>query len=132
MVGYLADRFPIKSTIVFFYLFVGISILLLGFSQQVVTIWTFAIIFGFSMGADYMLIPLVTAECFGTRALGKVLALIIMGYSLGQWGAPWIVGKLFDAQHSYVLGWKIMAVAAMIGAAAVSRVSTCPQKTHAE
>ena len=42
------------------------------------------------MGADYMLIPLVTAECFGTASLGKLLALIIMGYSLGQWGAPWI------------------------------------------
>jgi len=38
------------------------------------------------MGADYMLIPLVTAECFGTAALGKLLALIIMGYSLGPMG----------------------------------------------
>jgi MFS family permease len=128
VVGYLADRFSKKNTIAFFYLFLGISILLLEFSQQVVAIWTFAIIFGFSMGADYMLIPLVAAECFGSRALGKVLALIIMGYSLGQWGAPWILGKLFDVQHSYALGWKIMAVAGIIGAAAVSRVSTFSQE----
>ena len=130
VVGYLADRFSKKNTIVFFYLVIGISILLVGFSRHVVAIWTFAIIFGFSMGADYMLIPLVTAECFGTRALGKVLALIIMGYSLGQWGAPWIVGKLFDAQHSYALGWKIMALAAMIGAATINRVSCASRQAH--
>jgi hypothetical protein len=45
------------------------------------------------MGAHYML-PLVTAECFGTAALGKILALIIMGYSLGHWAAPSMAGKL--------------------------------------
>jgi len=71
------------------------------------------------MGADYMLIPLVTAECFGTASLGKLLALAIMGYSLGQWGSPWIAGKIFDTQHSYVLAWKIMAIAAVAGAMAI-------------
>jgi hypothetical protein len=70
-----------------------------------------------------MLVPLVTAECFGTRSLGKLLALIIMGYSLGQWGAPWVVGRIFDVQHSYALGWKIMGAAGVIGAAAVHCVS---------
>ena len=70
-----------------------------------------------------MLIPLVTAECFGTAALGKLLALIIMGYSLGQWGLPWIVGKLFDARHSYDLAWKITALAGMLGAIAVYAVA---------
>jgi MFS family permease len=129
VVGYLVDKFSKKNTMAFFYLLIGLLTLLLGVSHQAVAIWTFAIIFGFSMGADYMLIPLVTAECFGTEALGKVLALIIMGYSLGQWGAPWVIGKLFDAQHSYALGWKIMAVAAMIGAAAVYRVSASARES---
>jgi MFS family permease len=75
------------------------------------------------MGADYMLIPLVTAECFGTRSLGKILALIIAGYSLGQLGAPWIAGRIFDARHSYDLAWKIMALAGLLGAAAIFAVS---------
>jgi len=81
------------------------------------------VLFGFSMGADYMLIPLVTAECFGTASLGKILALIIMGYSLGQWGAPWIAGRIFDARHSYELAWNTIAVAGLVGAAAVFAVS---------
>ena len=122
VVGYLADRFTKKDTMAVFYLLIGLSVLLLGISNQPAVLWSFAIAFGFSMGADYMLIPLVTAECFGTHSLGKILGLIIMGYSLGQWGAPWLVGRIFDASHSYQLGWKIMAVAAMVGALAVWRV----------
>ena len=74
------------------------------------------------MGADYMLIPLVVAECFGAASLGKLLALIIMGYSLGQWGAPWIAGSIFDARHSYELAWKIMAVSGLLGAGLIYAV----------
>jgi MFS family permease len=124
LVGDLADRLAKKNLMAFFYLSIGMSTLLLGVSHQVATIWVFAIVFGFSMGADYMLVPLVTAECFGTGSLGKLLALIIMGYSLGQWGAPWVAGRIFDVQHSYALGWKIMGVAGVMGAAAVYCVST--------
>jgi MFS family permease len=66
---------------------------------------------------------LVAAECFGTVSLGKLLAIIIMGYSLGQWGAPWIAGRIFDARHSYELAWNIMAVAGLLGGAAIFAVS---------
>jgi len=121
-VGYVADRLTKKNIMAVFYVTIGAAVLLLGFSNSSIAIWIFAIVFGFSMGADYMLIPLVTAECFGTHALGKILGLIIMGYSLGQWGAPWLLGRIFDASHSYQLGWKIMGAAAILGAAMVWRV----------
>jgi len=123
VVGYLADRFRKKNTMALFYALLSASLLFLGMARRPVAVWTFALIFGFSMGADYMLIPLVTAECFGTASLGKLLALIIMGYSLGQWGAPWMAGRLFDSRHSYELAWKIMAAAGLLGAAAIYAVS---------
>jgi MFS family permease len=86
IVGYLADRLRKTHIMTFFYFLIGASVFLLVNPQSSGLLWTFTIIFGFSMGADYMLIPLVTAECFGTAALGKLLAFIIMGYSVGQWG----------------------------------------------
>ena len=123
LVGYLADRFQKKNLMALFYLLIGASILMLSAAHQPAAIWAFAVVFGFSMGADYMLIPLVVAECFGASSLGKLLALIIMGYSLGQWGAPWIAGTIFDARHSYDLAWKIMAVAGLLGAGVIYAVS---------
>ncbi len=130
LVGYLADHFRKKNIMAFFYLLIGASIFLLAMPHSPAVLWAFALIFGFSMGADYMLIPLVTAECFGIASLGKLLALVIMGYSLGQWGAPWIVGRIFDARHSYDLAWKITAIAAVVGAATIYAVSASSRGRH--
>jgi MFS family permease len=123
LVGYLADRFRKKNVMAWFYLLLGLSIPLLYLARRPAAVWTFALVFGFAMGADYMLIPLVTAECFGLAALGKLLALIIMGYSLGQWLAPWLAGRIFDAQHSYDLAWAVMTIAGVVGAATIYAVS---------
>lgn len=122
-VGYIVDRFQKKNTMAVFYALLGASIFLLGEARHPTAVWSFALIFGFCMGADYMLVPLVTAECFGTASLGKLLALIIMGYSLGQWGAPWMTGRIFEAQGSYALAWKIMAAAGLLGGATIYAVS---------
>lgn len=123
LVGYVADRFRKKDVMALFYGTLSISILLLNFAHYPSAVWAFAGVFGFSMGADYMLIPLVAAECFGTASLGKLLSLIIMGYSLGQWGAPWIAGRIFDARHGYELAWNFFAVAGLLGGAAIFAVS---------
>lgn len=123
LVGYAVDHVEKKNAMALFYFLMGASVLLLGMAKQPAAGWTFAVVFGFSMGADYMLVPLVAAESFGTAALGKLLALIIMGYSLGQWGFPWAVGKLFDARHSYDLAWRITALAGMIGGLVIYAVS---------
>ncbi|MGO8718679.1 MAG: MFS transporter [Acidobacteriaceae bacterium] len=130
LVGYIADRFRKKNTMALFYLLLGASIPLLYLAHQPVAAFAFAIVFGFCMGADYMLIPLVTADCFGLASLGKLLALIIMGYTIGQWIAPWMAGKIFDTYHSYGLAWAILTVAGLLGAAAIYAVSP-PSKTLA-
>jgi sugar phosphate permease len=96
---------------------------LLYLAHQRVAVWAFALVFGFTMGADYMLIPLVTVECFGLKALGKILALIVIGYSLGQWGAPWLAGRVFDTYHSYDLAWGIMAGAGILGGLTIYSVA---------
>ena len=127
IVGYIADRYNRKNVMALFYLVLGLVIPLL-FVRQPSAIWGFALLFGFAMGADYMLIPLVTADCFGLSSLGKILSLIIMGYSLGQWFAPWLAGRIFDARHSYDVGWVIMSAAAILGAALIHAVQ--PEKVN--
>jgi MFS family permease len=123
VVGYIADHFKKKNTMALFYLLLGGSIPFLFIAHQVVAAWAFAMAFGFSMGADYMLIPLVTAECFGIGSLAKILALIISGYSVGQWVAPWAAGRLFDVYHSYNLAWGMITAAAVLGAGAIYAVT---------
>ena len=123
VVGYFADRFKKKNTMALFYLMIGGAIPLLCIARQPLAALAFTVVFGFAMGADYMLIPLVTAECFGVASLGKLLALIIMGYSIGQWIAPWATGRVFDAFHGYSLAWAILSVAGLLGAVAIYAIS---------
>lgn len=119
IVGYLADRYRKKNVMALFYLLMAASIPLLFLARLTAAVWTFSIIFGFAMGADYMLIPLVTAESFGLQALGKLLAIIIMADSLGQWLGPVMAGRIFDKTHSYNWAWGIVTVAGLTGAALI-------------
>jgi len=129
-VGYLVDRYNKKNVMALFYLLLALAIPLLFLARQPAALWAFAMIFGFAMGADYLLIPLVTAECFGLAALGKLLSLIIMADSLGQFFGPVLAGKIFEATHSYDLAWSIITTAGILGAAAIYAVRT-PRRARA-
>ena len=87
-VGYVADRFSRKNVMALFYLVLALAISLLFIGHNSAAVYGFAVVFGFAMGADYMLIPLVAADCFGLTSLGKLLALIIMADSLARLMAP--------------------------------------------
>lgn len=129
IVGYFADRYSRKNVMALFYLALALAIPLLFAAPRHGVVWGFALLFGFAMGADYMLIPLVTADCFGLAALGKLLAVIITVYSVGQWFAPWLAGKIFDTRHRYDLAWLIMSVGAAAGAALIYAVAPERQQT---
>jgi MFS family permease len=122
IVGYFADWFRRKNVMALFYLTLALAIPMLFLHHQTRAVLGFAVLFGFAMGADYMLIPLVAADCFGLSALGKILALIIMADSLGQTFGPVMAGRIFDIRHSYDLAWLIITVAGVLGAVAVYRI----------
>jgi len=123
IVGHIADRFNRKNVMALFYLALALPIPLLFLHHHLRAVQAFAILFGFAMGADYMLIPLVAADCFGLAALGKILALVIMADSLGQTFGPVMAGRIFDLRHSYDLAWLIITVAGILGAGAIFLIS---------
>jgi MFS family permease len=123
LVGYVADRFNRKNVMALFYLTLALAIPLLFLHHHVRAVQAFAILFGFAMGADYMLIPLVAVDCFGLAALGKILALVIMADSLGQTFGPVMAGRIFDLRHSYDLAWLIITVAGILGAGTIFLIS---------
>jgi MFS family permease len=124
VVGYLVDQYRKKNVMALFYLLLALAIPTLFLARHPAALWTFALVFGFAMGADYLLIPLVTAECFGLASLGKLLSLIIMADSLGQFFGPVLAGRIFEATHSYDLAWGIITTAGILGAAAIYAVRT--------
>ena len=119
VMGWLADRIPKKYVMLIAFAAVAAAIPILYAPGLTRLVYVFALVFGFGMGADYMLIPLVTADCFGVRSLGKIMGIVITTDSLGQALAPVLVGRLYDVQGNYNLAFALVAAAAAIGAIAV-------------
>lgn len=120
VMGLLADRFPKKYVMLVTYLIVGLSIPLLIFAKdQPALLYVFAVTFGFGLGADYMLIPLMAAECFGLSALSRVLGVIIMSDAVGEATLPTLVASIREATGSYAPGFAMITVLALLGAVAI-------------
>lgn len=119
IMGWLADRISKKYVMLIAFSAVAGAVPLLYAGDVTRMAYVFAFVFGFGMGADYMMIPLMTAECFGVRSLGKLMGLIITTDSLGQAFTPVIVGRLFDIHRNYNLGFALVAAMAVAGAVTV-------------
>jgi sugar phosphate permease len=117
--GWLADRIPKKFVMVLIYSIVGLSIPLLYFASVPRVIFLFAFIFGIGLGGDYMIIPLMTAELFGIKILGRVLGIILTTDVMADALSPMLIGWIRDKTGSYFTGFEVMILLAVIGTIAV-------------
>jgi sugar phosphate permease len=119
LMGWLADRIPKKYVMLLIYLLVASAIPLLFAAQTATGIYLFAMIFGIGLGGDYMIIPLVTAEIFGLRILGRLLGVILTADGVAEAASPWLIGHLRDITGSYSAGFISLVAMALLGAVAV-------------
>jgi MFS family permease len=119
--GYLADKFNKKVVMVATYALVAATIPLLGMvrPESPNNVYIFSILFGFGMGADYMLIPLMAAEQFGVNSLARAMAVILPADTIGQTWFPFAVAKLHDQFGGYSLALNAVFAMSAIGALAI-------------
>lgn len=113
--GWLADRIEKKYVMLLIYCLVASAIPLLYFATTPGVIYVFAIIFGIGLGGDYMIIPLMAAELFGVRVMGRIMGIILTGDGLAEAIAPWMVGWIRDVSGSYANGFSSLIVLAIVG-----------------
>jgi cyanate permease len=119
LIGWLADRFSTKYVMLLTYILVAAGIPLLFLSNSRALLWLSAAIFGIGLGGDYMIIPLITAEIFGSEGLGRLLGVILAAGGIADAAAPWAVGHLRDATGSYTSSCFTLIGVALLGALAV-------------
>jgi len=129
-VGYLADRWSRKALMLITYAVVAAAIpmLFLIRPEQPGYVYPFAIVFGFAMGADYMLIPLMAADLFGVRSLARAMSAIIPSDTVGQYWLPNLIAQLRAAWGGYGAALWVACAVAAAGAAAVAAL---PHKRRA-
>jgi cyanate permease len=67
-----------------------------------------------------MVIPLMAAELFGTRVLGRAMGIILAADGVAEATAPVLVGRLHDTSGSYVSGFSTLIAFAIVGAVAIA------------
>ena len=107
-------------TTTYFVVAATILLLLAVTPERPATLYLFAIMFGFSMGADYMLIPLMAAEHFGVNTLARAMAIILPVNTIGQTWCPYLVSALRQHYGNYFAPMAFVFGIAMVGALAVA------------
>jgi MFS family permease len=120
LMGWLADRFPKKYVMLLIYLIVGSSILLLFLAASRPFLYLFALLFGIGLGGDYMIIPLMAAELFGVKVLGRLLGVVLTADGVAEALAPMMVARTRDSAGSYAIGFTILIALGLVGAVAVA------------
>jgi MFS family permease len=127
LMGWLADRYEKKNVMLLIYLLVAGSIPLLFFASTPGIIYLFAIIFGIGLGGDYMIIPLMAAELFGVKVMGRLMGVVLTADGVAEAVLPMLVGSLRDRTASYSVGFALLIILALLGAMAIGLL---PKKSN--
>ena len=128
--GWLADRWPKKLVMLLIYAIVAVSILPLALAPNTATLRLFAVLFGIGLGGDYMIIPLMAAELFGVRVLGRLLGVVLTADGVAEAVVPLIVATVRDRTGSYTGGFVSLMLLAALGAIAVAMLPRGPVKAR--
>ena len=120
LMGWLADRWPRKRVMLLIYLIVAGTIPLLWAAPSPIALRAAAVSFGIGLGGDYMIIPLMAADLFGLKRMGRVMGIVLTADGVAEAVVPMAVATLRDRTGSYGPGFALLVALAVLGAVAVS------------
>jgi sugar phosphate permease len=120
VMGWLADRWSKKHVMLLIYLIVALSVPLFVLAPGPGFLRVAAFVFGVGLGGDYMIIPLMAAELFGVRLLGRVMGIVITADNVAEATAPMAVAAIRDHAGSYGPGFALLVGLAVLGAVSVA------------
>ena len=123
--GMLSDRFGRKNLLALVYCMRGCGYILLlvvpAFIPGSAAFWIFAVVAGFSWIASAPLTTSLTADVYGTRALGTIAGVSFVFHQAGGFVSVLVTGILYDFTGSYTIPFAIAG--AMLFPAAISALT---------
>ena len=142
--GYLSDKVGgTKNWLTLVYVSRGLAYLLLlltpllgvmaiggiAVNWNILGLWVFACIAGFSWVATLPLTSSLTAEVYGLRALGTISGISFLFHQVGGFVSVTLAGFLYDVTGSYTLPFAI--IGSLLGLAAIAAFSIREKKYSA-
>jgi MFS family permease len=119
LMGWLADHIEKKYVMLIIYVLIVAAIPLLFFASTPGVMYLFAAVFGLGLGGEYLIIPLMAAELFGVKVLGRLMGIVLTADGVAEAVSPMYIGYLRDQTGSYRTGFSVLIGIALLGAIAV-------------
>jgi MFS family permease len=120
LMGWLADRWPRKRVMLLVYLIVAGSIPLIAIAPTTTALKAAGFLFGVGLGGDYMIIPLMAADLFGLKVMGRLMGIVLTADGVAEALVPLAVATIRDQTGAYTLGFALLVALAAAGALAVA------------
>ncbi len=78
----------------------------------------FVLVYGLSVAAPLMLLPLLLAESLGLRRFGLLAGLAGLAQTFGAMTGPLVAGAIFDSVKSYAPAFELFIAINLVGALA--------------
>jgi MFS family permease len=127
LMGFLSDYVPKKYVMLLIYFLIAASVPMLFFAQTPGVMYLFAVVFGLGLGGEYLIIPLIAAELFGVRVLGRLLGVLLTADGVAEATSPMLIGYLRDKSTTYHSGFAVLIGMAVLGAIAIALLPKKPQ-----
>jgi sugar phosphate permease len=89
------------------------------------------IVYGLTVAAPLMLLPLLTAESLGLKRFGFIAGMTGLAQTFGAAIGPLVSGRIFDATKSYTGAFELFIVVNLLGAlAAFACLSYAAERTR--
>ena len=115
--GLLADRVSARIALTFNFFAACVGMLLIFGAARTAVLIPFVLIFGLSLGAPLVLVPMLVAESLGLKRFGSIGGIAGVFNTLGAFVGPVGAGKIYDLTGSYMPAFEVFVVMCLMGAA---------------
>jgi len=129
VIGNISDWTSIRFGALLSFGCLGLSVFVLLLAKSKVLLLLVGLLAGLGYGGSIVMVGVVTAAIFGSRALGRILGFVVLSLGAGSACGTLLVGRIFDRTGSYQLGFLMLLVFAMSSVVAISRVRPQPLRT---
>jgi MFS family permease len=116
IIGFVADRLSARIALVMCFTTQAIGLAVVFGAARTGLLLTFVPIYGMSIAAPLMLLPLVTAESLGIKRYGSLAGFAGLAQTFGAMVGPIVTGHIFDVTRSYTTAFDLCIAVMIMGA----------------
>ncbi|HXW83337.1 MAG TPA: MFS transporter [Candidatus Binataceae bacterium] len=113
--GVVSDRVSARRALVLNWVAMGSGMILIFGAASPVLLVPFVLVYGLSLGAPLVLVPLLQAEALGLKRFGSIGGITALCQTIGSALGPIVVGRIFDVTGSYGLAFQTFALMSVAG-----------------